>query len=197
MVTDQVTLLSAAVCPILCYKKQVVCTDYGRAGIGTHTPFPFGPESFKDYIYFPLIDRRDHFCLDSARWDSLIRQWGHSLQIVEKLVYAQSGERKTNFRLPNTFAQFIRNAAYRTGFESSQDYPNITWTLNGNGLWSNAANWSGNAVPSACNNVIIDLPVQLEVQLTANNTLEFNSLILGSNNHFFIPSTTILTISNQ
>lgn len=119
------------------------------------------------------------------------------MQIVGKLVYAQSGERKANFRLPNTFAQFIRNAAYWTGFESSQDYPDITWTLNGIGLWANAANWSGNAVPSACNDVIIDLPVQLEVQLTANNTLEFNSLILGSNNHFSIPSTTILTISNQ
>ena len=116
---------------------------------------------------------------------------------IGKIVFAQSGERKANFRLPNPYAQFIRNAIYWAGSKVEIDYPDKNWIANSGGAWTGGINWEGGSMPTPCHDVIIDKEMPVEVQLPQNNVLEVNSLYLGALNSLLIPSNTVLNITHQ
>ena len=69
-----------------------------------------------------------------------------------------------------------------------------TWVLNGNGNWSVAANWSGGTVPTATDDVVINVSGSRTVTLDVNATVKSFTLS-GNGDGLTISGTNTLTIT--
>ncbi len=118
-------------------------------------------------------------------------------ETIGRVVYGEAGETIANYQYPHPYAQFLRNAVYWAAENRTCNHSISTWT-SGTGTWDLSSNWSSNALPTICSDVIIpDQGTAISVTCPAMHDISIHLLEVGLNVDLEIPLGSTLTVTSN